>query len=142
MEDIFELTWFYYWDLFEKSSFFVVFIVLILYFLLKRYFFKNKKEVIKDYKKEEKYINFLEELEKIKEKSLKKYLELFSKFLEKKYNETEFSKMTLSEIKNIKNLENNEKKLFEKLYFLIYSWENIDEKLKKEIFEEFLNIIK
>lgn len=142
MEDIFELTWFYYWDLFEKSSFFVVFIVLILYFLLKRYFFKNKKEVIKDYKKEEKYINFLEELEKIKEKSLKKYLELFSKFLEKKYNETEFSKMTLSEIKNIKNLENNEKKLFEKLYFLIYSWENIDEKLEKEIFEEFLNIIK
>lgn len=68
--------------------------------------------------------------------SLKKYLEIFSLFLEQKYKNKEISKMTFEEFKNLKNIEEKEKKLFSKLYFSIYSWKNIWKEEKDEIFEE------
>lgn len=139
MEDIFEFTWFYYWDLFEKSSFFIVFFLLIFYFILKKIFLKKGKKTIKREVLEEENINFLEELDKIKNQKLKKYLGLFAKFLEKKYKNFEFSKMSFSEIEKIK-IEENEKQLFKKIYFLVYSWEKIEKQILENIFLELLSL--
>lgn len=134
MQDIFELTWFYTWNFFEKYSFFVIFLFLIFFFFYK-YFSKNKKDEKKVEILDEK-IDFLEILKKSKNLSLKKYLEIFSLFLEKKYKNNEISKLTFEEFKNLKDISEKEKKLFFKIYFSIYSWKNILEEEKNEIFEE------
>lgn len=134
MQDIFELTWFYTWNFFEKYSFFVIFLFSIFFFIYK-YFLKNKKEQKEEIFIEKK-IDFLEILKKSKNLSLKKYLEIFSLFLEKKYKNNEISKLTFEEFKNLKDISEKEKKLFFKIYFSIYSWKNILEEEKNEIFEE------
>lgn len=141
MKDIFEVNKFYYSDFFEKSSFFVVLIFVFLFFVLK-YFLKKEKN-IENVRNE--YIlpniDFSQELEKIKNKSLKKYLELFCLFLEEKTWKKNILKMTLEEFKNLENLE-EEKIFFEKIYLKIYSWEKVLEKEKEEFFEDLKSFLK
>ena len=141
MKDIFE-KWFDLWFPFEIYSFFIVWIIFLI-FIFYLFLFKNKPKVeIKEAKKtEEKNIDLLIELEKLKNSDnfLEKSLHLFSLFLEKKSWNTEISKMSFSEFKNL-NFDENFVNLFSKIYFLKYKENEIDASQIGNIFQDLKDI--
>lgn len=81
------------------------------------------------------------ELEKLKNSDnfLEKSLHLFSLFLEKKSWNTEISKMSFSEFKNL-NFDENFVNLFSKIYFLKYKENEIDASQIENIFQDLKDI--
>jgi len=70
---------------------------------------------------------------------LEKRLHLFSLFLEKKSWNTEISKMSFSEFKNL-NFDENFVNLFSKIYFLKYKGNEIDASQIENIFQDLKDI--
>ena len=131
----FDLEKFYFWDFFSINSLIFLWIIILIYFIFKNLF--EIKNILKQKNTEKinEKIDFLEILEKSKNENLEKYLEVFTLFLEEKTKNKNLQKMTFEEIKKI-DLKEKEIKLFEKIYFLIYSKKDLEIKEKQKIFEE------
>lgn len=131
----FDLENFYFWDFFSINSLIFLWIIILIYFIFKNLF--EIKNILKQKNTEKinEKIDFLEILEKSKNENLEKYLEVFTLFLEEKTKNKNLQKMTFEEIKKI-DLKEKEIKLFEKIYFLIYSKKDLEIKEKQKIFEE------
>lgn len=131
----FDLENFYFWDFFSINSLIFLWIIILIYFIFKNLF--EIKNILKQKNTEEinEKIDFLEILEKSKNENLEKHLEIFTLFLEEKTKNKNLQKMTFEEIKKI-DLKEKEIKLFEKIYFLIYSKKDLEIKEKQKIFEE------
>lgn len=131
----FDLENFYFWDFFSINSLIFLWIIILIYFIFKNLF--EIKNILKQKNTGEinEKIDFLEILEKSKNENLEKHLEIFTLFLEEKTKNKNLQKMTFEEIKKI-DLKEKEIKLFEKIYFLIYSKKDLEIKEKQKIFEE------
>lgn len=141
MNDIYEFDEFIYWNFFSYSSFFIVIIIFLLFIIFEKIIKKQKKQVseINDFLPTE--INFLEELEKINWNYLEKYLSIYSKFLEEKTWIKNLSNLNFSEIKLL-NIDEGEKKFFEKIYFKKYSKNQVSDIEIDKIYEELKLILK
>ena len=131
----FDLEKFYFWDFFSINSLIFLWIIILIYFIFKNLF--EIKNILKQKNTEKinEKIDFIWILQKSKNENLEKYLEIFTLFLEEKTKNKNLQKMTFEEIKKI-DLKEKEIKLFEKIYFLIYSKKDLEIKEKQKIFEE------
>ncbi len=147
MKDIYDIDWVLLGNMFslENMGLFLV----ILFFLYLVYLFINRLKVEK---KEERFIevekekiNYLEKIEKIEENILgKDFLQEISKlfriFLEEEKEYKNFSKKTLEEILEEKNIEKDYRDFLKKIYFREYNGEDLELEARKEIILELIKI--
>ena len=141
MQDIHEFNDFLNWNLINFYSIIFILLCFTLFFVFR--FFRKKSKKIEEKIEKKQEINFLEELEKIKNDPnfLQEWLGLFSLFLEEKWWIKNVSKMTLDEVWKLK-LEKKYFDIFKEIYFLVYDKKEVSSDKKYEIYSILKEIFK
>ncbi len=142
MKDIYNIDWIILLNPISFLDLWLFFFIILFLFLF--YKFVNKKELKEEINLEKvEKIDYLSKIKSISDKYfLKDVSYIFRVFLEKEKKYKNFSKLTLEEILEKKEVENKYKTFLEHIYFKEYNWEILDKKEREDIISELKEILK